>query len=101
MQIIIRLGNLTQNSTIKIDDEKSIFLVNGQPQNVNIDEFVMRLQAIVASWDFEMMDNSVADGSWYEINMKVGNKTRKYVGKNAFPTNYVDFIDLINEVLVW
>lgn len=101
MQIVIRLGNIAQNLNIKIDDEKSIFLLNGQPKDVDIDKFVMKLQVIIASWDLEMIDNTIVDGTWYEIDMKLGNKTRKYVGKNAFPLNYDEFISLINEVAIW
>ena len=101
MQIVIRLGSMSQNLNIKVDDEKSIFLLNGKPKDVDIDKFVMRLQVIIASWDFMMVNNSIVDGSWYQIDIKLGNKTRKYVGENAFPLNYDEFINLINEVAVW
>lgn len=101
MQIVIRLGSMSQNLNIKVDDEKSIFLLNGKPKDVDIDKFVMRLQVIIASWDLMMVNNSIVDGSWYQIDIKLGNKTRKYVGKNAFPLNYDEFINLINEVDVW
>ena len=101
MQILIRLGNMAENLTIKIDDEKSIFLVNKEKKDVNITDFIMRLQIIVASWQPVMIDDSIIDGSWYEVEMKMGDKTRKYIGRNAFPLDYNSFIQLINEVAEW
>ena len=101
MQIVIKLGSMTESLTIKIDDEKSVFLVNGKKKEVDIDKFIMRLQVIIASWDLVMIDDSIIDGSWYEIDMKLGNKTRKYIGKNKFSLNYGKFIELINEVAEW
>lgn len=101
MQIVIRLGNINNNLNIKIDDEKSIFLLNGQPKEVDIDKFVMRLQIILASWEPVMINDNIIDGSWYEVEMKLGVKTRKYIGKNEFPLNYGKFIELINEVVEW
>ena len=98
MKIVIRLRSMTESLTIKIDDEKSIFLVNEKKKEVDIDDFVMRLQVILVSWEPFMINDSILDGSWYEVEMKLGDKTRKYIGKNKFPSNYTDFIELINEV---
>ena len=101
MKIVIRLRSMTEILTIKIDDEKSIFLVNEKKKEVDIDKFVRRLQVIVASWEPFMINDSILDGVWYEVDLKEGNKIRKYVGKNKFPSNYREFIELINEVAEW
>jgi len=92
---------MTESLTIKIDDEKSIFLVNEEKKEVDIEKFIMRLQIIVASWELIMVNHSILDGIWYEIDIKAGNKVRKYIGKNKFPSNYDKFIELINEVAEW
>jgi hypothetical protein len=98
MHILINVGNVKTNATIKINDEKEIFLVNNKHKNVDIDEFIMKLQSIISSWQLVMEDNAVIDGGWYNIKIKSGDKVRNYIGKNAFPINYDAFIELINGV---
>ena len=101
MKIVIRLNSLTEKLIIKIDDEKLTFLVNEKSKKVDINNFVMRLQVIVSSWEPLMVDDSILDGIEYEVVMKLGDKIKKYIGKNAFPLNYDKFIQLINEVAEW
>lgn len=98
MQILITVADMAESVNIKIDNQKGLFIVNGNPKQIDIDNFVMRFQAIVASWPSIMIDNSVLDGGWYEVKIRVDNDVRKFKGKNAFPTNYYEFIQLIDEV---
>lgn len=98
MQILINVGNMAESVNIKIDSEKDLFIVDGKNKQVDTDNFIMRLQAIVLNWPLIMIDNSVLDGGWYEVKIKVGNSVRTFKGKNAFPTNYYEFAQLIGEV---
>ena len=99
MQIIISLGNISNQTVIKIDDENALFLVNERPKKVDINRFIMRMQSIISSWQYTMINNRIIDGSWYDIKIKSGDNKRHYVGKNAYPQNYDEFISLINEVV--
>lgn len=99
MQIIISFGSSISQTVIKIDDAKPLFLVNDKPKDIDINRFIMRMQSIISSWQYTMINNRIIDGSWYDIKIKSGDNKRHYVGKNAYPQNYDEFISLLNEVI--
>ena len=98
MKIVIKISNLITSLNIQVDDEKGMFLLNNKAIDVDIEKFVSSLTTILASWQQKMVDESVIDGEEYSVKLRIGTKTRTYIGKNKFPSNYRDFKKLIEGV---
>lgn len=101
MKGIINVSDIQRSLTIKLDTEKNMLIVNEQPIKCDVKLFANRLQTIISLWDKVMIDDSVSDGEHYSVKIKYDDNIVEYLGANKFPSNYRDFITLINEVAKW
>lgn len=67
--------------------------------SIDIPKFVQRLSEITASWEHEMVDESILDGICYHVTVsKDGETTDEYQGQNKFPDNYLEFKALLRSL---
>ena len=97
MKVKIKVMSMTRKDTIIVENNN--MFVNGIEKEADIEKFLRRLFCIVASWESELINLAVLDGESYEINIDDGINVAKYIGKNKYPKNYGEFINLINEVI--
>ena len=99
MKVKINISNLSSVIDLRVDNSTDKCTFNGKVIDIDTKDFVKRLQFIVASWELNMIDNSIIDGERYSVTMVLDDKVREYVGINKFPLNYGQFKDLVYEVV--
>ena len=99
MKVKVTVQNLREFIDIRLDTDTGRFLVNGVKTNHDPKKFLSSLQLIVASWQTEMIDDSIIDGESYSVTMVLNDQVREYIGRNSFPLNYSKFKSLIKECL--
>lgn len=98
MKINVQLKNSTDFVNIDIDDIKKIILVNGENRNIDVNQFVSRLLRVVSSFSNSVRDPLQADFD-YKIFIEKDNKTYTYLGYTGDNVNYLEFSNLLKEVL--
>ena len=76
-------------------------------KQLSIDEWQSFINAVftkyrLGEWNKEYVDHGVLDGTQWEIKIKLnsGNEL-EYRGSNAYPRNWVEFIDYINDLIAF
>jgi len=65
-----------------------------------IKEYLNKLFMIIDEWEETYIDNSIIDGTEWELQIIYTNgKIKKYIGKNDFPYNFEYFDIIKNELL--
>lgn len=99
MKVYVTVSNLSNTINIFADDEANKITLNSKAIDYNAVDFISRISMITFNWPTTNINNSVIDGEQYEIRLIANNnQERKIIGKNSFPSNYVDFSQLIHEV---
>ena len=97
----MKIGILVRSITgyYKITLENNKFIVNGKEKNnIDIEDFTRRLFVIVASWDEEMINDSILDAESYSVVIHKDDKKFSFEGRGKYPENYNKFIELVMEV---
>ncbi len=98
MYIIVIIKNISEVLELHLDGEKNLVVFNGKVvKNFDANRLINRVLRITASWQEEMRGDGL-DGEEYDIYITTGKESAKIHGKNAFPENYFELIDLILEV---
>lgn len=107
--LYIKKGSFNQSEYLKIDiqDNKNIvkYLINDKSKIFEVDDykiniFTERLNRTIDSWQEKYIDNSVIDGSIWQLSILYKNGFQKnYSGKNIFPGNFNNFNQLKKQLL--
>ena len=101
MKITVSVFNMYKSRYIVLDDEKNEATFNGKKVELDIPPFASKLLTIISSWDNRMVNDMVLDGESYSVKVEKDGKVYNYEGRNKFPLNYRDFIDLLRDNNLW
>ena len=63
-------------------------------------EFLQKLFGMIYNWKEEYYDYNIIDGTEWKLEIKfTDGKTKKYLGKNAFPNNF-EYLDKIKNEMI-
>ena len=85
--------------SIFIDDVKNECLVDGVEKVIDTKAFIDNLLPLTISWKKKMIGEKYLDGNSYSLEITDGDQVISYVGKNSFPENYNEFVELIRGVI--
>jgi len=97
MKIKIKLNSVSESISILIDSDISKFLCNKKEVKMDIDEFYQKLINIIGIWKTEYY-SFVNDALSYKILLENNNDSILYTGQGDYPTNFIKFINLLEEV---
>lgn len=95
MKITVTIRNLSQQVYLTLNDEKNEAILGGKPIQLEVAPFASRLLTIVSSWEERMVNDFIIDGEEYSVKIEKDGKNYLYEGRNKFPKNYRDFINLL------
>ncbi len=95
MKIIVTLRSLTKLTRLELDEEKQTANLNGTPIDINVEPFINKLLKIVSSWKKRMVNDFILDGLEYTVKIEKDDKSFEFYGRNKFPDNFQDFINLL------
>ena len=95
MKINVTLQNLTSFTNLEIDDKKNEAILNGKKIELDIPPFASRLLTIISKKKEKMVNYFIIDGESYSVKVEKDGKVYEYEGRNKFPKNYRDFINLL------
>lgn len=99
MKITIDLFGDKKQVKIFLDDNKRIFLMNGEKrESADIDEFASRLLRIVSRWKEKYYDPFSLNFQGYDIDIEKDNKVYSYTARGILPNNFSDFSKLIESL---
>ena len=98
MKATIKITSLNTDVTISANDTTNKMIVNGKNIKFNVPEFIGKLAIITSNWAPFYGENSIIDGEEFIVEI-TGKTTRRFIGSNAFPSNYNKFAELIQGVL--
>lgn len=98
MKASIKITSLNKDITVSANDTTNKMTVNGKNIKYNVAEFIGKLAIITSNWAPFYGNNSIIDGEKFIVEI-TGKTTRRFVGLNAFPSNYDKFAKLIQGVL--
>ncbi len=101
MKITVTVFNMYKSRHLTLDDEKNEAVFNGKKIELDVPPFASRLLAIVSSWDNRMVNNMILDGESYNVKIEKDGKVYNYEGRNKFPANYRDFVELMRSHNLW
>ena len=95
MQLIIKEISLWDSDVFVFDEEQNICLVNNERKNIEVPQTIQGLLNILCGASTTMVDNSVIDGTTFQIEIIKEGKKREYLFKNSFPKNFSKFIRIL------
>lgn len=66
--------------------------------DVDANKFVNQIKDIVKFWPAYLENVAIRDGSWYTIKLIDGVNEKVFKGRNKYPNNYNEFLNLIHKV---
>ncbi len=97
MDVTIRILSARKIYSIKINTKTNECTNMGRRVNIKTQEFVDKLLDIIKTWKSNILGPKMIDGESYSIDIADGGEVEHFVGVNAFPDNYSDFVDLIED----
>ena len=91
-------GFKAKEINIDADSDNGVVKLNDNIISFDANEFINKLQDIVKSWEPQMVNPRILDGSWYSVKIQDGISEKIFVGRNKFPANYNSFLELIDGV---
>ncbi len=101
MKITVSIFNMYNSKYLVLDDEKNEATFNGKKIDLDIPPFASRLLTIISSWDHKMINDMILDGESYYVKVEKDGKVYTYEGRNKFPINYRDFVELLRTHNLW
>ena len=100
MKILVNWATMKKVARLEINTTTNQSILNGENFSLDIQNFSKKLIKIVSSWEKEMINPYGHDGISYSVWIKDGDINLKYVGKNKFPNNFSEFLNLLEEAKI-
>lgn len=100
-KISLGISNLRKCFNLNLDYKTASAKLNEKPFEMDVRPFMEKVLKIVADWPENLADNSILDGLAYHVYVQKDAQIKKYQGKNKFPSNFFEFIKLLDEVGLW
>ncbi len=98
MQIKIEIFSYSQYYKVLVNTENNACIINGNVVNYNAEKFAKKLCRIVWNWEEKYVSSSFAlDTGSFDVLMIENNEKFHYSGKGAYPENFDELVDLIEE----
>ncbi len=100
MKILVNWATMKKVARLEINTATNQSILNGENFSLDIQNFSKKLIKIVSSWEKEMINPYGRDGISYSVWIKDGDINLKFVGKNKFPNNFSEFLNLLEEAKI-
>ena len=98
MKISIKLLSMHDYLKMTIDTESNSVVLNSAPVKTDANALASKICRLASSWEKKYSNSSVLDGESFEVIIKNNGKEYKFEGKNSYPNNFGDFLELLREV---
>ena len=96
-KIEINIDNTFNTINVLIMPDTLKAYKNNKENNID-EEYIKRLLRIISLWDHKYIDNSVIDGSSFEVKVYTTSGVDRFYGKNKYPNNYQELLDMLGDL---
>ncbi len=97
-KISLGLSSLRKCFNLNLDYSNQTAVLNGEPFKMDVRPFMDKICNIVTDWEEKLINLAILDGLAYHIFIQKDGKIKKYEGRNKFPPNFNEFLNLLSEV---